>query len=294
VNGTFSKEADVRRKRSIFIVVMATVLICAAWLTGCSVLGIAAKLPSAISGHTDPDTVREAMPAYLTLADAMVLDDPNDEDTLLAAAKLYLAFGAIFVDGGERLTRLSQRALNYSARALCEEAEQTCGITSKPLDEIERIVMTLDEDDVERLHVFAGSWLLWISSKSDDWGAIAQIPKATRAVERVVELDDGFDGGSAHLYLGILHTLRPPALGGDTEKGRYHFEHAIELGEGKNLAAKVQYAQRYARLVFDRDLHDRLLREVLESPVEAEGFTLSNILAKKRAEELLASADDYF
>ena len=90
-----------RPKNRLNLAVIAVVL-SALWLTGCSVLGIAEKLPSAIAGHTDPDTVREAMPAYLTLADAMVLEDPDDEDTLLAAAKLYLAFGAIFVEGGKQ------------------------------------------------------------------------------------------------------------------------------------------------------------------------------------------------
>jgi predicted nicotinamide N-methyase len=66
------------------------------------------------------------------------------------------------------------------------------------------------------------------------------------------------------------------------------------LSEGHNLAAKVQYAESYARLVFDRELHDRLLIEVLNSETEYKGYTLLNVFAKQRAELLLQSADDYF
>ena len=58
--------------------------------------------------------------------------------------------------------------------------------------------------------------------------------------------------------------------------------------------AKVLYAQHYARLVFDRELHDTLLKEVLIEDSAAEGFTLINVLAKERAAQLLNSAGDYF
>ena len=75
---------------------------------------------------------------------------------------------------------------------------------------------------------------------------------------------------------------------------RGHFERAIELSEGKDLSAKVEFARSYGRLLYDRELHDRLLTEVLEAPVEADGYTIFNVLAKQEAEELLASADDYF
>ena len=58
--------------------------------------------------------------------------------------------------------------------------------------------------------------------------------------------------------------------------------------------AKVFFAERYARLVFDRDLHDRLLADVIAADAEVDGRVLSNTLAQAQAQELLASADEYF
>jgi hypothetical protein len=58
--------------------------------------------------------------------------------------------------------------------------------------------------------------------------------------------------------------------------------------------AKVLYARQYARLVFDRPLHDRLLNEVVAADPEAPGLTLGNTLAQEQALLLLASADEYF
>ena len=55
---------------------------------------------------------------------------------------------------------------------------------------------------------------------------------------------------------------------------------------------KVKFAETYARLVFDQQLHDRLLIEVIESDPVVEGYTLNNVLAQKQAQRLLN--DGYF
>ena len=80
----------------------------------------------------------------------------------------------------------------------------------------------------------------------------------------------------------------------DTLRARQFFEKAIELSDGRDLSAKVELAQTYARLVYDRELHDRLLVQVVEADPRASGLTLFNKIAQEQARELLASADDYF
>ena len=51
---------------------------------------------------------------------------------------------------------------------------------------------------------------------------------------------------------------------------------------------KVLMAKHYARIVFDRELHDSLLQQVLEAPAEQPGLTLVNTLAQAEAAKLLA------
>ena len=75
---------------------------------------------------------------------------------------------------------------------------------------------------------------------------------------------------------------------------RAHFEKAIEVSAGKHLMAKVLYAQQYARLMFEQELHDQLLQEVLAADPQAEGLTLINQLAKQQAAPLLAESAEYF
>jgi hypothetical protein len=108
------------------------------------------------------------------------------------------------------------------------------------------------------------------------------------------KLNEGYDHGGAHLYLGFLSSLFPPSLGGKPDQAREHFERAYVLSHRRNLTARVMLAERYARMIFDRPLHDRLLREVLQDDPHEPGLTLMNVLAQERARALLASADSYF
>jgi hypothetical protein len=113
-------------------------------------------------------------------------------------------------------------------------------------------------------------------------------------MERVATLAPKHEYGQAHMYLGVLDSILPASLGGKPEQAKAHFRKAIELSEGKNLLARTLYAEKYARLVFDRELHDRLLREVLEADPHVHGLTLQNVYAQKEARRLLGGADEYF
>jgi tetratricopeptide (TPR) repeat protein len=263
-------------------------------VTGCAALSLGENLPRAILNQDDPAMVRDGAPSYLLLVDGLILDDTGDEENLGAGAKLYTLYGALFAAEPERARRLSERALRYGEAALCAEEEWTCGYTARPLDRIEAELDLFEEDDLPAMHTFGAAWLLWIKTHADDWNAVAALPKAEALFRRALALGESYDSGAAHYYLALVETALPPALGGRPEEARTHFERALELSGGQNLGVKVAYARQYARMLYDRELHDRLLREVLAAPAEAEGFTLLNTLAKREAKQLLDSADDYF
>lgn len=121
---------------------------------------------------------------------------------------------------------------------------------------------------------------------------MADLAKVELLLQRVVDLEPGYERGRAQLYLGVIRSRLPPSLGGKPETGRQHFEQAVQFSNGRDLIAKVEYARSYARLVFNQALHDRLLNEVLEADVHEPDLTLSNVIAKQRARSLLD--DEYF
>jgi len=148
--------------------------------------------------------------------------------------------------------------------------------------------------DVPVLFSAGAAWASWIRANTDDWSALADKARVDAIMQRVVALDDTYEEGSAFLYLGILATLLPEAMGGKPEQGRAYFERVADLSAGRNLMAKVLLARSYARLVFNRDLHDRLCREVIEADPVAPGLTLSNTMAQEEARALLDSSEDFF
>ena len=255
---------------------------------------LANNLSNAMLNQNDPETVRAGTPAYLLLIDGLIEEDPRSTSKLLAGAKLYGAFASTFVKDEERARKLASKSLDFAKRALCIENKLLCSVYDKPFEIFLPALAQMTVDDVPIAYAFGNSWAGWVQSNSGDWNAIADLPKITALLERVVELQEDYKEGEAHLYLGVLATQLPPSLGGKPEQGRVHFERAIELSGGHNLMAKVLYARQYARMLYKRDLHDKILNEVLTAKAEYPGLTLANTLAKQQAKELLDSADDYF
>lgn len=255
---------------------------------------LAQQLTSAVMNQDDPKTVQDGAPAYLLLIDGLIEGDPDDAALLRAGANLYGSYATVFVEDRPRAQRLTDKARDYAVRALCRSAAAGCGLRERNFDEYTARLRGLTRADTASLYAYAVAWAGWIQVRPDDWNAVADIPKVKAAMERVVELDEGHDRGGAHLYLGVLATLLPPSLGGQPEQARKHFERALELSQGRHLMARVLYAERYARMVFDRALHDRLLKEVLAAPPREPGLTLMNTLAQQKAQKLLASAGKFF
>ena len=263
-------------------------------LSACAFSGLQDGFSRAIMNQPDPETVREALPTFLITTDAMIEAKPESIDRLSTGADLYSAFTGLFRHEPERARRLAERARSYGERAFRLAARIDSDPAKLDVQQFSELLTTFNRGDVPVLLSYATGWLTWANVNNGDWAAVAGLPKIEMVLERIVDLQEDFRYGTAHVYLGILKTLRPPSLGGKPAEALAHFERALELSNGLNLSARTDYAEYYARLVYDRELHDRLLGEVLEMPTEAPGLTLLNSLAKRRAKELLASAEDYF
>ncbi len=287
------------RARHICIrIVVGTASVLAA--AGCSSVmssataDLADALSRAVLDQNDPETVRQGAPAYLLLIDGLIADNPESTELLLAGAGLYSSYAGAFVEEPERASRLSRKGRDYGWAALCRSSKYACGVWSAPYEDFERVINGMGRKHVGALFGAGAAWGTWIRANTDDWSAIADKARVDAIMRRVVALDETYDDGSPFLYLGILATLMPEAAGGRPEEGRAYFERVIELSGGRNLMAKVLLARAYARLVFDRELHDRLCREVVEADPVAPGLTLTNTMAQEEARELLGSSEEYF
>ncbi len=269
-------------------------------LTGCmSVVtsftsGFAEDLGNSILDNPDVEMVQEGAPAYLLLMDALVAKSPDNPDLLLQSSRLTSAYAAAFVSDPERAKLMADKAFEDMQRSVCLSIRDGCELRTRPYDEYDAWVTARSLAEVPELYQLASVWTGWIQANSDDFAAIAELGRVKALMLRIAELDETYDYGGPHLYLGVFETLLPPSLGGRPEVGRSHFERAIEISQGRYLMTKVMFADQYARLLFDRELHDQLLSEVMASDPAEPGLTLINTVAQRRAQELLDTADAYF
>ena len=253
---------------------------------------MADDLAGSILNSEDIDTVREGVPAYLLLMDSFLRSSPDSVELLLAASNLNGAFSAL-LDDEARIKRFSDKSMRYVEHAACVSKSPLCDARQQRYANFEQTVGSLKVGDVPVAYSLGVAWVGRLQANSDDWAVIAELSRAKLLMERVIELDEYHENGGPHLYMGGMETLLPASMGGKPEKGRAHFDKAIDINEAY-LMTKVIYAQQYARLVFDQELHDRLLNEVLSADPVVEGMTLTNRIAQERAADLLASSNDYF
>ena len=252
------------------------------------------NLSAAVLNQDDPELVRDGMPTLLLTMDSMIEGSPDNPKLLAAGASLYASYAALFADNEDRGLKLSARARRYGLRAMCETYEPSCDWPGMTYDDF---VATLDgiaprHSDI--LFAYGLSSLAYLRARSSDWDTVAEFPLIQALFDHYLNISGDEVNSSVYTYMGIMHTLRPPSLGGEPELARAFFEKAIAESGGHDLSAKVEFAKGYAKLLYERELHDQLLNEVLQADPNQDGFVLTNVMAQKEAATLLAEADDYF
>jgi len=269
-------------------------------LSGCGQLVSNAKqefaedLSATMLEQNDPETVKQAVPAYLILVSSMIKGDPDNVELLISGSKLYGAYASVFVEDRGRQKRLSTVSFDYAHHAFCVHKPVACNIRELSYYEFEQSLKQFSKEDVEVLFALGSAWAGWLQAYSADWNAVAELPRITAIIQRVLELDPAINNGDAYLYMAVMQSFLPPAMGGQPELAKMNFEQAIKVSNGSNLMAKLLYAEKYARLVFDKELHDKLLKEVIDSRIENDEMTLINSIAQHKAKRLLAQSDEYF
>jgi hypothetical protein len=280
-------------KSSLLVLMLLSITACGQFIANAK-QEFAEDLSATIMEFNDPETIKKGVPTYLILISSMIKGDPDNPDLLESGAQLYGAYASSFTDSGASKRALANRAFEYASHAICIRDEKLCDVKSLSYFEFEKRLAAVDKTQAESLFIFVSSWAGVIEANSSDWNAIAELPRVKAGIQRVLEIDETISNGNAHLYMAVMESLLPPALGGKPELAKKHFERAIEISNGENLMAKVLYAEKYARMLFDRELHDELLQQVIDADIGSSDQILINTLAKQKAVELLLDGDDYF
>ena len=279
---------------------LAAVLVAVTVLSqGCASLVIPPMVGPVVKNlnrQADLELVCDGAPSYLLLLDSLLVSNPDNARLLLHGTQAYTAYASLMPECGrpERAAVLGERAKAYGLRLLGTH-KTLAGAEQIPLAQFSEAVQSVGPGEVDKLFWGGYGWATWIGFSKGAPAAVVDLPKVEQLMLRVLALDESFYQGGAHLFLGIYNGSRPVMLGGRPEVSREHFEKALALGERRFLPALVAYAEYYAKQTFDRELYVRLLDEALAFDLAvAPDLTLPNVLAKRRAQRLLAQVDDFF
>jgi TRAP transporter TatT component family protein len=277
------------------------ILISIGLLNGCSLFISSATedfgnhLQHAMLNSDDPETVAAAIPTLLLIQEAMLDGAPDDVAQLRATSQLHASYASLLPESEKsRQKRLHEKALNLALHAVCLQNDSLCYLQEKSFDEFTAAIKASCDEDLTGIYQLGKAWAGWIQTHKSDWHAVAQLAQVKFLMSYVVKQDPLLKQGEPYLYLGVLESILPPALGGKPDVAKQHFDQARTLSQNKNLMVNVLYAQHYARMMFDRELHDELLTAVIDASPQQEGLTLINTLAQRQAAILLQTADDYF
>ncbi len=254
-----------------------------------------ADVAAATAKHDDVTLVSQAVPTFLLLLEGMIEDDPDNPGLRTEAAKGYTSYGVLVeAEDPERARRVYRRGMDHGRRAMVRN-DRAAALLDSPYPEFTSITQVLEKKDLEAVFWAASAWGAWISLNTGSMAALAGLPRVILLMEWVLEQDETYQGGSAHIFLGIYYAALPPMLGGQPEQARFHFERALELTEEQSAIVLVQMARFYAVQQFDRELYVSLLERALAIPADsAPELTLQNEAAHRQARRLLLETDDIF
>ena len=187
------------------------------------------------------------------------------------------------------------RSEGYALKALAKSNKTFNEARTVDIDGFEKALQSLKKKDVEPLFWAAYAIARGISLQKDDPMQVIDLARVELMMGRVLELDETFYFGGAHLFYTVYYGDRAPAIGGDPEKAKEHIGHVDRINGGKFLMSKFYLARYYAYPKQDVKLYKQSLQEILDAPSDIyPGEEAATSLAKSRAKRWLDQVDVLF
>lgn len=311
-----------KRRISIFIALSVFLSLAAAW-TGCSprklmvrqfVQMVESGLP-AIEQEQDLQLLAQSMPAHIKLLETLLANDPKNIDLMLLLSRLYggyafavleteweaqrfglpsvVALGIVSDQLEAAVIRNYRKGADYALRAM-EARHANAGERLARVKSSEAFIGDLRRADAPALFWYGFNLGGYIQHRLDSVGAMARAHLVEKTMQRVVDLDETYYYGSAHLVLMAYYASRPAAMGGNSKKARAHMEKHFVIAPDSMMMRSLYWA-RYA-LVRQQDRNEfvQRLSQVADEAKASQGLDMLGSVAAVRAKIYLQAQDNFF
>lgn len=299
------------------------VLLLAVMLAACSTRRMTVRAVSdvmvdgvaAFEEDDDLDLIERALPANIKLLEALLESDPQNRQLLVLLARLYASYSFAFFDGRIEAAELTGRPPEIDGSSIAETRKTAVRYYRKGNDYALRaleirhpnaraqladpsnarsFISGLEREETPALFWYGFTLSADINYNRDAISAVGQGHLVEKTMQRVIETDEAYFYGAAHLVLLAYYGSRSPLMGGKPELATQHYRR-IEQINGKGFYLADLY---YARFVLyqqqDRATFTAVLNRILQDPAAEERFRLYNRIAADRARIYLSAADRLF
>lgn len=264
---------------------------------------------AALQREADLTLIEASVRGNLKTFEGMLEIVPENPTLLIMTSRAFSSYAGFIEDKMEdaeiagdtdTAAELRLRAIDYYGRsqryALKVLSQSNKTFSEAPtVDNFEGALRRLKKQQVEPLFWAAYAWARGISLQKDDAMQVIDLPRVEAMMRRVLELDETFYYGGAHLFFTVYYGDRSPAIGGEPEKALEHIKHVDRINQDRFLLSKFYLARYYAYPRQDAALYKQALQEVLDAPMDVyPGHEAATAIAKSRAKRWLAQADELF
>lgn len=274
----------------------------------CALSRVGLRATEAMLGEEDPELVAEALPAYLKAAEILAATWPDDEGYALAAAGLELLYASSFLaPASKRLpdARWEERAglVERAGRLYGRGSSRAWAVLERRVPELRKRLADGDGSalpkfkarDVPALYYAAAGSLGAFSLDPFDPERAALLGPALALLERALVLDPAWDRGALQSLLVQISPSLPVDSGGGYARAEEAYRLALDYSDGLRADIYVAWARSVCVPRGDLAGFEAACRAALAvDPDALPEARLSNVLARREAESLLAAVADIF
>jgi hypothetical protein len=269
----------------------------------------------AMQMESDYELARQAIPGALKTVESFWMNQPGNPNLRRILTEGYCQYGTAFVEDdwevavfkkdldaieyhNTRSTHIFTRCLNYALMQLPERWKKD--LFAEPEVVAKLIAETGGEHRFAMM--FAGMALgSIINHNLTRIEMLAHLPTVELIMKRVIQIDEkGLPANKQHaalpyVALGMFHSARPKAMGGNPDEAKRNFETAIKITDGKFLLARTLMAFRVGKQTNDRKYFHEELKKVIETdPAIWPEQRLANEVAHRKARRYLSKEKEIF
>jgi hypothetical protein len=266
--------------------------------------------------ESDYELARQAIPGALKTIEGFWIVDPENERLIQILTEGYCQYGTGFVEDdweaarlnkdlaateyhSARATKIFNRCLNYALARLGDRWKRDL------FGDDPTVKKLLQEDGGggKRFSMLYAGLALGsiINHNLTRMEMLGYLPTVELIQHHVLELDKKnppknlAHAALPYIALGMIHTGRPTAMGGQPDRAREYFEQALKVTGGKFLLARALMGYRVGLAKGDRKFFHDQLKQVLETdPAIWPEQRLANEVAHRKARRYLSKEKELF